>query len=360
MDETARELGTFHLGANLDTRPPEQAAVEDVKADETIASAAAVDWKEVDPDDIRTFGVQDQSGKSDCVAETRRKVRRVLLNVNKGVDLDFSSVPFYRKRVNFPGEGMIAADAIQLDQNVGMTLDKLVPSDSFTTEAAANAVQYDSFNDDLAKIFAYGPNTDVIFANGDLETLAGTIQKTRKAAMVWFFATIAEWSKLVPTIDTALTGPSDPRAVVVHSVSAIEPALYKGKKGVWIDDSAHFGGLSRRFITEDFYKARNWFASYPIAFKFEAGAQERPHHTFSKDLEFSATFFTDTDVVALQDILKFEGFFPTNTDSTGYFGALTLAAVKKFQDAHAIAGATGTGYGRVGPNTRAYLNAHYS
>lgn len=353
MSDT-RELGTFHLGANLDTRPPAQAAVEDVKAIETIASAASVSWTEQSPESIRTFGVQDQSGKSDCVAETRRKLKRIMLKVNKGLDLDFSSVAFYRKRVNYPGEGMIAADAIQIDSNTGMTLNELVPSDPVTSEAAANALAPDAYNDDIAKVFRTGDN-DVIFTPGDLETIAGTIQKTRKGVMVWFFATVAEWSQYVPTIQTQLTSPSDPRAVVIHSVTAIEPALYQGKKGIWIDDSAHFGGLSRRFITEEFFRARNWFASYPMTFKFEAGTTPRPTHTFSKDLQFSATYFTDPDVVALQDILKYEGCMPTNVDSTGYFGALTLEAVKKLQVKHGITPVAGY----VGSITRSYLNRTY-
>jgi hypothetical protein len=349
------ELGTFHLGANFDTRPPAQAAREDVTAAEVIASAAAVDWKEIAPADIRVFGMQDQGSKSDCVAETRRKLKRIMLKVNKGLDLDFSSLAFYRKRVNFPGEGMIAADAIQLDQNIGMTLDSLVPSDAVRSEAAANAIAPDAFNDDIAKVFRTG-DTDIVFTPGDLETMAGTIQKTRKGIMVWFYATVGEWSKLVPTIDIPDLTLRDSRVGVIHSTAAIEPALYNGQKGFWIDDSAHFGGLSRRFITEAFFKKRNWFASYPQAFKFEAGSTVKPHYFFAKDLEFSPTFFTDADVVALQEILKFEGVFPLNVDSTGYFGALTLEAVKKLQVKHGIKPISGY----VGSITRTYLNGMYS
>jgi len=351
----------IHLGANIDTRPPEQAAREDITAHETIAEASAVNWQEMTPESIRVFGVQNQEGKSDCVAETRRKLKRVMLKVNKGIDLDFSSVAFYRKRSNYPGGGMIATDAIKLDAEGGMTLDKLVPSEPVATEAEANALNPDTYNNDLAKVFAV-QGGEMVFTPGDIETPAGTIQKTRKAVMMWFYATAEEWSKLVPTVITDLTGPADPRTQVVHSVSGIEPALYQGVKGIWIDDSAHFGGLSRRFITADFYKRRNFWASYPMAFKFEASAIAKPRHHFYKDLEFISSFFIDTDVVALQDILKFEGCMPTNVDSTGYFGALTLAAVQKYQSKHGIITSgtpETTGYGRVGPKTRAVLNAAY-
>lgn len=328
-----------HLGANLDTRTPEEIAAQDIKAEQVIASAAAVDWQEIAPKDIRTFGIQDQHGKSDCVAESRRKMKRILFNVQKGIDLDFSSVAFYRKRSNYPGQGMIAADAIQLDANAGMTLDKLVPSDVLNTEALANALTPDKYNDDLGKVFAV-QNGEIVFTPGDLETIAGTIQKTRKGVMIWIYATVAEWSQEVPTIQTPLTGPSDPRAVVVHSVVGIEPALYKGQKGIWIDDSAHFGGLSRRFITEEFYKARNWWASYPIAFKFEAAVGARPHYTGT--------------IKSAQECYRFEGLFPSNVDFVEHAGPLTIAATKAFQAKYGIQQT-----GNIGPITTAKLHEVY-
>ena len=139
---------------------------------------------------------------------------------------------------------------------------------------------------------------------------------------MWFYATYGEWSLLVPTVQTTLAGPWDSRAVVIHSVVGIEPALYKGQKGVWIDDSAHFGGLSRRFITEDFYRARNFWASYPMAFKFEQIGTTRPTYTGLTK--------------SLQDCLKFEGVFPQNVDSTGVYGPITTQAVKDFQKKYGL------------------------
>ena len=329
----------FNLGANIDTRSPEQVAAEDIRIEEVVAKAATVEWKEIAPEAIRTFGVQNQNGKSDCVAESRRKIKRILFNVNKGIDLDFSAVAFYRKRANYPAGGMMAADAISIDQQHGMTLDRLVPSEPLTTEAQANALVPDKYNDDVAKVFAV-QNVEVIFNPGDLETPAGTIQKSRKGIMMWFYATRAEWSLLIPTVQTALTGFWDPRAIIIHSVVGVEPALYMGRKGVWIDDSAHFGGLSRRFITEDFYRVRNFYASYPMAFKFEQTAADRPTYTGL--------------VKSLQDCLKYEGVFPQNVDSTGVFGPITTQAVKDFQKKYGL-----EQVGFVGPRTAEKLRALY-
>ena len=64
-------------------------------------------------------------------------------------------------------------------------------------------------------------------------------------------------------------------------------------------------------------------------------------------------------MVALQDCLKYEGVFPSNADSTGLFGAITKKAVQDFQLKYAITTVGSTGYGRVGPKTRAQLNLLY-
>lgn len=328
------------LGANLDTRTPEQRAAQDIHISETVASAnaATVEWKEILKSQVRTFGDQDQSGKSDCVAETRRKLKRILFKVNHGIDIDFSSVAFYRKRSNYPQEGMQAADAVQIDAMQGMTLDVLVPSDVVINESAANAIKPEAYNDEIAKVFRIS-NNDVIFNRGDLDTPAATIQKTRKGVMAWFYFTANEWSAEMPEVETMLNGEYDPRSLR-HSVTLIEPALYRGRQGVWIDDSAHFGGLARRFITREFYEARNWYASYPIAFKFEAASIPKPSYNGT--------------IPSLQQCLRYEGFFPVNIDYTNTVGPITTQGIKDFQTAHGL-----DPVGTVGPKTTTLLKTLY-
>ncbi len=59
---------------------------------------------------------------------------------------------------------------------------------------------------------------------------------------------------------------------------------------------------------------------------------------------------TGGEVSALQDLLQSEGYL--NSNPSGFFGLMTLAAVKKFQAAHSI---SPTGY--VGPLTRAWIES---
>ncbi len=86
-------------------------------------------------------------------------------------------------------------------------------------------------------------------------------------------------------------------------------------------------------------------------FKYEI-QDTKPSYRFEKDLYFG---MTDPDVRALQDILKYEGLFPTNAESTGFFGSITLDAVKKFQTKYGIQPVSGY----VGPKTREKLNNLY-
>ena len=70
--------------------------------------------------------------------------------------------------------------------------------------------------------------------------------------------------------------------------------------------------------------------------------------TFTRDLNFG---LSGPDVSALQQFLKQQGYY-TYPEITGYFGAITKAAVAAFQQAHGIAP-----LGGVGPQTRAAILA---
>lgn len=65
-----------------------------------------------------------------------------------------------------------------------------------------------------------------------------------------------------------------------------------------------------------------------------------------------------SDVTALQNFLKLQGkdIYPEGL-VTGYYGSLTTQAVQKFQEKYGIAAPGVTGYGNVGPKTRAKINS---
>jgi peptidoglycan hydrolase-like protein with peptidoglycan-binding domain len=69
------------------------------------------------------------------------------------------------------------------------------------------------------------------------------------------------------------------------------------------------------------------------------------------------------DVNALQKILQYEGFFPSDKGTTKYYGAMTASGVMQFQTKYCVAANDEIEYlqGRqVGPKTLAKLNELYS
>lgn len=353
MEEQAAH---FKNGAVIDTRPEAEKA-KDYFQKEVVANLEPVNWVEKPANTWRKFPIFNQNGSGSCVAQTLAKLLGVMYWQKNGTYVHFSATDIYQRRFNKPSGGMAGVDAFSIAQK-GVTLEDLVPSQNMT-DAQMDAIVIPQYKHDVGAIFTV-PNY-LQLATRDIDAIASTIQKTGKAVMVWFYFTYPEWTERPKIIDANLNLNAD--STCRHSVTAVDFTLVNGKKCLIIDDSwgTSYGQAGQRIIDEDFFKARNWFAAYPIAFKFDDQQQnvdpsKKPAYTFNKDLEFG---MTDKDVTALQDVLRYEGTFPSNTQSTGYFGAVTKASVAKFQEKYKIASSKDPGYGRCGPKTRAKLNELY-
>jgi len=278
---------------------------------------------------------------------------------------------------------MAGVDAFNIART-GATLEELVPSQNMT-DSQMDGTEIPQYKHDVGSVFKIGNYVSLPIK--DIDTIASVIQTTGKAVMVWFYFNRDEWVD-VPIIkypDLNLNAGETSR----HSVTAIDFTLYNGKKALIIEDSwGQFFGLNgQRVITEDFFQVRNWFAAYPINFAFDDQTQPQPEpqpspgpgkpkHTFTKPLVFipwdsaknqpadlASHESQKTDVVALQNILKYEGRFPSNVSSTGYYGSVTAKAVYAFQVAHKVAPLSELDSlrgRRVGEKTIKVLNEIYS
>lgn len=341
----------------FDNRTPEQKE-KDFNQKEIVASVAAVNWIKKKKSQFRSFPSLNQNYTNKCVAFTLRKIAGILYFLKTGVFFDFSASFPYEYRINKPSGGMVGTDAFDIWRKNGMTPESLCPSGQ----------TYDSDEvkiDEMAKQVALGfiSGGDVGIDAGDFDSVCSTIQETKKGIMTWFFFTHDEWSQSVPKIiETDMTDPGDARASR-HSVSSIDFGIatditeINGEQVIKIEDSAHFGSKDVRYITREFFNKRCWFIRYPMNFKFDAPKEgsTKPIYTFTKTMKFSSTYSTDPEVVALQNCLKWSGFFPSNSDSTGYFGSVTKKAVIAFQTKYGL-----TPDGVVGPITRSKLNELFS
>ena len=342
----------FFLGANEDTRT-EDKKKKDYFFQEIVAAATSVNWVEKDKSLWREFPAQDQDGSGSCVAQTIKKLALISLWLKEKVFVKFSATHIYQRRPNKPASGMMGVEAFELWRQ-GVTLDDLVPSDQLT-DAQMDAMKVEKYEEDIGKVFALGGHIGL--PEGDFETVASVIQQTGKGIMVWFYFTAYEWSSEIPVItDPNLTVQTGLR----HSVTAVDYLLKGGKKYLLVEDSAHFGGWNYHLISEEFFKARNWFARYPMNFQFETETQlSKPSHHFVAVLGFGQN---SNEIQVLQDILKYEGLFPSNTASTGYYGAITAKGVLQWQIKHNVASLEELNLlqgRRVGNKTIQALNAIY-
>jgi len=126
--------------------------------------------------------------------------------------------------------------------------------------------------------------------------------------------------------------------------NATRAALVKYQASVGLPATGYLGLLTRAKIAE------NVASSVPSSVPIPPPIATQ-NITFSRSLGVGSK---GTDITSLQSILKNEGLL--NVSTTGYFGALTENAVKAFQEKYNIAKRGDSGYGFVGPKTRAKLN----
>ena len=349
-------------GAVEDPRSPEEQE-RDFKAEEAIATFNPVNWEEKRPEDWRKFPIFNQNGSGSCVAQTEAKELGIMRWLGDGSYVHFSATDIYQQRKNKPQSGMWATDARDIVRKGGATLEILAPSQAMT-DRDMDSAGIEPYKKEVGAVFAV-PNY-LALPIRDIDAVASVIQTTGKGVMVWFYFARDEW-----TAEPTLKHENLPVAggiTVRHSITAVDYTLKNGVKHLVIEDSwgpgAGMGG--QRLISEDFYKARNIYAGYLLNFRFEDETQpgpQKPVHTFNETLRYTPTFTTNDDVVALQNILKYEGIFPKNISSSGYYGSITARAVLKWQKKYKIASdeELDTLQGKVvGPKTRARLNAMYS
>ena len=317
---------------------------------EFVASASPVNWVGKQLHEWRSFPTLNQFFTFKCVAFTVAKLAIINFWLKTKEIIIFSPNSIYDYRANKPEGGMIGNNAFEIWQDKGISLVAVCKSDQVKE---SDPVFISLFAKEVAKGFKLGNH--ITIPAGDFDRVASTIQITGKGVMVWFYFTSREWSREVPKIMDNLAGPYESRSSR-HSVTAGDfgvplgfvatLAEINGKQALKIEDSAHFGVISVRYITREFFNARNFLAKYPMQFNYEDPAQP----TVPKPV------YVKGNTVSLQNSLKHYGTFPSNIASTGFFGPITAKAVSLFQIKE---GLHPTGTGTVGPLTAARLKLLY-
>lgn len=310
--------------------------------DEVLPGAPAVVWKKKGISELNKYPVWDQAGTSACVAFSKAKQISIRIFNMTGVWIDFSPASIYQLRANKPGGGMNIGDANEIVNKTGATLEALMKSQNLT-EAQINVVKRTKVADLFGKAIAEAV-VRYLYVPIDIEKIAEAIE-AGKAVSLLIYGTSDEYSRYTPmVINQSLTYETAP---IRHEVVAVDYFLdANGVKKLYINDSAHFGGLPVREFTADFINRRCILADILDVFTFDPGVEEpnapRPKY--------------DGTIISVQKCLQYEGLYPSNVGFVENLGPITREAINKFQVKY---GLHPTGTGTLGPLTVAKLKALY-
>ena len=312
-------------GAIEDTRIDELQKL-DWKHEELFGMSSPVEWKEVSKIPKYTIRNQDGSGAcgafSACVALGRNE------EFDNGKYVNLSPAFIYNLRVDKTREGMAMFNLFDIMKNYGSILDEALSSDNLSEQQINSITFSDSQKEDAKKYRA----KNYLYSDKDINTVADIINKGHTPIFL-LRCMIDEW-----TSEPKVLYPSQTSGFNInHYVPAIGFGLLNGKKVIVVQDSwgSSFGANGLRFLDEEFIKSRVSVVGYTIDLSTEEQTtSNKPIHEFQAPINFGQR---GTAVAKLQEILRYEGFFPADpTIKLGYFGSITAQALIKWQLKHGI------------------------
>lgn len=166
------------------------------------------------------------------------------------------------------------------------------------------------------------------------------------------------WNQITTILDSETYAAGENKTATITAVTRAAGTLikYASSPNVYIIEN----GLKRLIPSVQDFESLGYLWSkiitVPDSETYAAGEKKiavlivaTPKYVFVKFLSLGTK---SDDVKQLQIKLKALGFFPSDVDTTGYFGPITKAAVAEFQESHGI-----SSVGYVGPQTRTALNS---
>ena len=308
--------------------------------EELFSAPPAPKWEERSP---KQFPIFNQDGSSACVAFAVAKILGID-EVYEGREfVQLSPRDIYTRRTT-EGGGMYLPEALDIGRKHGATLESLLPSENKNETEMNDKTGITADTDATAERYKSAGRVSLPI---DIDAIAA-ITTSGKGVLLGHRFDYSEWTDF-PTVDP------NSKLTCGHGTAGVDNVLVTGKKYIVMDDSwgPHCAKFGQRYLSEEWLKARCFFAGYTINFIYEPDAN-KPHYNFTHWLKRGDK---NADVVALQNILKYEGMFPTNVDSTGLYGPVTQRGVLLFQNKYL---GSNNGGRQAGPKTIAKLNELYN
>ena len=327
---------TSYNGIAEDPRTPEQKAKDYPHSE--VAMAIPLSWNR-GIEGAPVYSLRDQDGSSSCVAQASAKALEILTGTVQ------SAHPIYRERINYPDPGMYLADAGAIVKKFGTTTEVLDPSQNMSEEQMNRDVTVPTPLNNFVYAF---PNVK------DIDEVAQSIE-SRKNCDILFRGTIEEYANSEKPVVIPSTNLNCGHCICGVYYFTDE----NGVKCILADESWGPSHIKRRILTEDYLRARGIGAMYFIP-PATNPTIPKPKFNFTSVLLYGQSNYS---IKMLQDILKYEGLFPINIDSTGNYLTRTAKAVLAWQRLHKVASDTELDSlqgKRVGEKTIKALNLIYN
>jgi len=304
---------------------------------EEVGMFAPVNW--IEKKRIRQFEVKDQDQSLSCVAQAIAKILAIENYLEEGRYFPLSARDLYIRRTN-KGGGMNYREGMKLGHERGITLEYLMPSNGMNENEMNKADDRTTFTEMTGNILAGGNYISTPF---DIDIIASIINQG-KGVLLGFRFDYNEWDLEVPVINP------NSKLSCHHGVAGIDFTIKNGKRAIVIDESWGFRNITQRYITEDWFINGRVTASWYFEDLPNINNKEMTEvkYKFDYDLYFG---MRSPAVSKLQEVLISQGYLHIK-EPTGYFGSLTLEAVKNYQRDNKISPVSGY----VGPKTREVLN----
>lgn len=321
MNKIIQFLTNKRYNGLVDDIRPQSEKDKDWKSIE-IYTTGAGQFRDVTDNGWAKYQIRNQDGSGSCVANTVAKMLEIKRYLAKGDKVKFSHAPIYINRVNKPATGMSGTDALTLAIKYSSCPESALPSENMN-DSELDSIKLPSNYENLNNLVV---PTNYVVCNLDFN-LASELVAKEGSLMLWVNTSYNSWCKDIPTAGGKDGG-------IRHSVTIVDAIRFNNVEYLVIEDSwGNFGKYDgQRLITREFFNDSVYFMATLTEFKYDITSIR--FVPFNIVMKLNDKF---DEVKRLQDFLKSQGLFPSNIESTGFYGNVTAKAVYAFQIKYNVA-----------------------